>query len=477
LYRLHRRIGILRGNRIGLIFLSDAIHRVGIQMSSRDELKRAVCEAIDRCADTIIGLGETILRSPETGFNETKTAALVAERMTALGLTPRTGLALTGVKGRLSGRTSGPRLAVIGELDSLRTSEHPLADPATGAAHSCGHNAQIAGMLGAAMGLTEAGADQHISGEVIFFAVPAEEFIDVEERAGRVARGEIEFMLGKPELVAKGHFDDIDMAMMIHTGSRGGAGTRAFLAESSNGALVKRIRFLGKAAHAGSLPQLGVNALNAAMIAMNAIAAQRETFWEKDTIRIHPIITKGGDAVSVVPSEVRMESFVRGGSLEAVLDANKKIDRCLRAGAMAMGAEVEIHTIPGYLPQRNDRRLGEIFGTNVEALFGSGQFHIGGHRAGSTDMGDLAHMMPVIHPYVVAAEGRAHGADWRINEPQHGYLTPAKLLAMTAIDLLYGDAAPAKEILARFEPAMTKQAYLAFQRGLFRKESYAYGDA
>jgi amidohydrolase len=446
-------------------------------MSSKDDLKRAVCEAIDRHADTIIDLGETILRNPETGFNEVKTSALVAARLEALGLLPRSGLALTGVKGRLGGRAPGPRLAFIGELDSLRTSEHPLADPVTGAAHSCGHNAQVAGLLGAAIGLTDAKVSPHLGGEIVFFAVPAEEFIDVEERSARVARGEIEFMLGKPELIAEGHFDDIDMAMMIHTGSRDGAKTRAFLAESSNGALVKRIRFTGRAAHAGSLPQLGVNALNAAMIAMNAIAAQRETFWEKDTIRIHPIITKGGDAVSVVPAEVTMETFVRGGSLEAIVDANKKVDRCLRAGAMAMGAEVEIHTIPGYLPQRNDRRMGQIFGANVEALFGPGEFHVGGHRTGSTDMGDLAHIMPVIHPYVVGAEGKAHGADWRINEPRHGYLTPAKLLAMTAIDLLYGDAASAKEILARFEPAMTKESYLAFQRGLFRKERHAYADA
>jgi amidohydrolase len=446
-------------------------------MTGKDQLKRAVCEAIDSHADAIIDLGETILRHPETGFNEVKTAALVAERMSALGLAPRTGLALTGVKGRLAARAPGPRLAFIGELDSLRTSEHPLADPATGAAHSCGHHAQIAGMLGAAVGLTHAKIAEHLAGEIIFFAVPAEEFIDVEERAARVARGEIEFMLGKPELVAKGHFDDVDMAMMIHTGSRDGATTRAVIADSSNGALVKQIRFLGRAAHAGSLPQLGVNALNAAIIAMTAISAQRETFWEKDTIRIHPIITKGGDAVSVVPAEVTMETFVRGGSLEAIVDANKKVDRCLRAGAMAMGADVEIHTIPGYLPQRNDRRMGDIFGVNVEALFGPGEFRIGGHRTGSTDMGDLAHMMPVIHPYVVAAEGKAHGADWRINEPQHGYLTPAKLLAMTAIDLLYGDAAPARDILAEFDPAMTKDGYLAFQRGLFRKERHCFTEA
>jgi amidohydrolase len=446
-------------------------------MATRDELKRAACEAIDRHADAIIDLGETILRSPETGFNETKTASLVARRMATLGLEPRTGLALTGVQSRLAGRLPGPRLALIAELDSLRTSDHPHADPTTGAAHSCGHNAQIAGMLGAAIGLTGAAAAAHLAGEILFFAVPAEEFIDVEERLGRVARGEIEFMLGKQELVAKGHFDDVDMAVMIHTGAAGSGKARSAIADSSNGALVKQIRFVGRAAHAGGAPQLGINALNAAMLAMNAIAAHRETFWEKDTIRIHPIITKGGDAVSVVPAEVTMETFVRGGSLEAILDANCKVDRCLRAGAMAMGAEVEIQTIPGYLPQRNDKRLGRVFGANVEAIFGPGSFQNSGHRTGSTDMGDLAHLMPVIHPYLVAAEGHAHAADWRINDPQHGYVTPAKLLAMTAIDLLYGDAAPARDILGKFEPAMTKDDYLALQRGLFKKERYTAAPA
>jgi amidohydrolase len=441
-------------------------------MMGKDELKRALCEAIDRQGNQIIELGETILHHPETGFNEHKTASLVAESMRALGLQPQTGLAMTGVKGRLKGKAPGPRLALIGELDSLRTSEHPLADPHTGAAHSCGHNAQVAGMLGAAMGLSAIGASEHLAGELVLFAVPAEEFIDVEERLHRKQRGEIEFLLGKPELVAKDHFDDVDLAMMIHVGSHDQMSKRSYIADSSNGALVKQIRFLGRASHAGGAPQLGINALSAAMIALNAINAQRETFYDRDTIRIHPIITKGGDAVSVVPAEVHMETFVRGGSREAILDANMKVDRCLRAGAMAMGAQVEINTIPGYLPQRNDRQMGELFGANVEALFGSGSFDIGGHRTGSTDMGDIAHLKPVIHPYLASAQGKTHGADFRINEPEHAYLTPAKLLAMTAIDLLYGDAAPARKILAEFKPAMTKDSYLAFERGLFRTERY-----
>jgi amidohydrolase len=441
-------------------------------MVSKDELKQAVCEAIDRHGNEIIELGEAILHHPETGFNETRTSAVVAEKMRALGLEPQTGLALTGVKGRIRGSRPGPRLALVGELDSLRTSDHPLADKHTGAAHSCGHNAQIAGMLGVAMGLSAVQAQDLLSGEVVFFAVPAEEFIDVEERLKRRRKGEIEFLLGKPELVAKGHFDDIDMAMMIHLASHDDQRTRSFMVDSSNGAVIKQIRFLGRASHAGGSPQRGINALSAAQIALNAIHCQRESFYDRDTVRIHPIITKGGDAVSVVPAEVTLETFVRAGSLEAIVDANMKVDRCLRAGAMAMGAEVEINTIPGYLPQRNNRGLGELFSGNVERLCGEGSFDIGGHRTGSTDMGDIAHMMPVIHPYVSCAAGRTHGADFHITEPEHAYLTPAKLLAMTAIDLLWDDAAPARQAISDFQPAFTKDSYLAFERGLFKTERY-----
>jgi amidohydrolase len=440
-------------------------------MTTKEQLKSAVCEAIDSRRDDIVGIGEEILRHPETGFNEFNTARRVTGQLEKLGLTTETGLAITGVKARMAGRNSGPTLAILGELDSLKVAGHPHADPTTGAAHACGHNAQIAGMLGAAMGLQAIDATRHLAGQLVFFAVPAEELIEIEQRMQLAAEHKIEFLLGKSELIAKGHFDDIDMAMMIHTVASN-IGTRAMMVDSSNGAVVKQIRFIGKAAHAGGIPQHGINALNAANIALNAIAMQRETFWDKDTIRIHPIITKGGDAVSVVPAEVCIETFVRGASTEAILDANHKVDRCLRAGAMAIGAEVEIHTIPGYLPQRNNRAMGELFGGNIERLFGAGQFQLGGHRTGSTDMGDVAHIMPVIHPYVAAAEGVIHGDSWRLSEPEHAYVSPAKLLALTAIDLLYDEAAAARSILADFTPRMSRDAYLAYQRKLFAKQHY-----
>ena len=98
-----------------------------------------------------------------------------------------------------------------------------------------------------------------------------------------------------------------------------------------NGCVVKFVRFIGKSAHAGGAPHNGINALKAAMLALQAIDAQRETFRDEDHIRVHPIITRGGDAVSAIPADVRLETFVRGSSLKAIQDADAKIDRCLRA--------------------------------------------------------------------------------------------------------------------------------------------------
>ncbi len=437
---------------------------------TREALKRAACEAIDARRDEIVSLGETIMRNPETGFKETKTARLVAETLQKLGLAPQTGLAITGVKARLKGAAQGPTLAIMGELDGLVVREHPQADRETGAAHACGHNVQIAAMLGAAIGLIDSHAPRHLAGSLVFFAVPAEEFIEVEERLGLREQGKLEFLLGKPELIRLGHLDDVDLAMMMH--AIGDAPATSILVDSSNGSVIKKIRFLGKAAHAGATPHKGVNALNAATLALSAIHMQRETFRDEDTIRVHPIITKGGDSVSAVPAEVIVETHVRGKTHEAVLDANQKVDRCLRAGAMAIGATVEIQTIPGYLPQLNNRDMGELFGANVTALLGEGHFRLGGHRTSSSDMGDVGHLMPVIHPYVGGATGTLHSGDFQVVDPELAYVTSAKLLAMTAVDLLADEAGSARRILAGHTPRMTKAQYLEGQRRLFATARY-----
>ena len=443
-------------------------------MATKEEIKQRITESVDRRARQIEKIGDHIMVNPELGFKEFETAKVVASTFGEFGLSSETGLARTGVKAVLKGAKPGPRLAIIGELDSLLVSDHPDADKETGAAHACGHNAQIAGMLGAMMGMVDSGAAEDLAGDVVFFAVPAEEYVEVEYRLGLVREGELSYLGGKPELIHGGHFDDVDMAVMIHTHSDETM-TKAAVSESCNGCVVKLIRFLGRAAHAGGAPHLGINALNAAQIALNAIHAQRETFQDKDSIRVHPIITKGGDLVNVVPAEVRMETYVRGKTKEAIVDASEKVDRALRAGGLAVGATVEIETLPGYMPLRNDETLRGVFEENAKQLFGEDEYSEIGHRTGCTDMGDLSHIMPSLHPYMSGATGPGHSATWHISDKEMGYLGPAKSLASLAVDLLHDDAAKAKEVIENHTPAMTKDEYLTFQSNVFKTEVYDGG--
>jgi amidohydrolase len=443
-------------------------------MSAREELKQQACRAIDRRAEALIGIGEAIRHQPELGFKEFKTASLVASTFESIGVPHRTGLAITGIRAELPGRKPGPTLALLGELDALVVSGHPLCDPMTGAAHACGHNAQVTAVLGATMALVETGAMQHLAGRVVPFAVPAEEYGDLAWRLQQVREGAIEFLGGKPELIRHGHFDDVDMALLIHTSSRS-QHRSAGMTTSNNGCVVKTVRYLGRPAHAGSAPHLGVNALYAANVALMAINALRETFRDSDTIRVHPVITQGGRQVNVIPGEVHLETYVRGRSVEAIMDANAKVDRALRAGALALGAQVEITTMPGYMPLTNHPDLGKIFRRNAEALVGPEHFALHGHRTGSTDMGDVSQIMPAVQGSMSGASGAAHGADFMISDPQFTYLGQAKAMAMSAIDLLYGDAETAREILRGYKAPMTRAEYLAFQRGINKTEVFDGG--
>ena len=440
--------------------------------TSKDDLRRRVYEAIDRRAEEIVGLGERIASHAEMGFKEVKTARLVRETLQGLGLEPRTGLAMTGVRADARGRGGdGPTFALIGELDGLRVTGHPKADPETGAAHACGHNAQVAGMLGAAMGLLDAKAFDHLAGRIVFFAVPAEEGGDIEWRQGQIEAGALEFPCGKQELIRLGHFDDVDLAMMIHTNWRREDG-KAGVPASNNGRVGKTARFIGRAAHAGGAPHLGINALYAAQVALAGINAVRETFRDEDSIRVHPILTHGGSQVNVIPGEARLEMYVRGKSAEGVADASAKVDRALRAGALALGAQVDIETLPGPMPLLCDSTMAKLFETAARELVGDEHYRNIPHRSGSTDMGDLSQIMPILHPYMGGATGAGHSAEFRIVDQQLGYVQPAKALASMAIDLLAHGATGAREVMKTAKPPMTREGYLAYQRGIARREQF-----
>lgn len=427
------------------------------------ELKRRACAAIDACADTIIAFGEDILAHPELGYKEVRTSGQLRKALEALDLHEIENCGVTGLKAWLK-KGEGPNVAVIGELDAVISPQHPMADPETGAAHACGHNAQLAALLGAACGLSA--VQDSLSGGICLIGAPAEEFVEIGWRSRQQKEGRIAYLGGKQQLIYEGVFDDIDMALMLHSETDAPC-DRIVVNGPAGGFIGKEVTFLGKEAHAGGAPWDGVNALNAASLAIMGIHANRETFRDEDRVRVHPILTKGGDLVNTVPAEVRMESYVRAASIPAMQSANRKVNRSIAGAAHMVGAEVNIREIPGYLPLEQNRKLSCLLEENAKQLAPGLSVEHGHVFCGSTDMGDLSCLLPVIQPTITGFSGAAHSKDFCITDKNLAYILPAKLMAATVIDLLAEDARQGREIV-RDCPRKDKAEYFALWDALLK---------
>ena len=419
------------------------------------EMKKLVCEAIDKNRDNIIGIAESIFAEPELGYKEFKTAAKVKKVFDELGLEYQDEVAVTGVIAKVPGGQHNAKVALMGELDAVVCPGHRCADPETGAAHSCGHHAQIASLMGAAYGLVQSGVMPELGGDVALMAVPAEEGVELEYRNELMQSGKISFLGGKQEFIKLGVFDDVDCMVMQHTvaGDKvtaGGPGGMGFVA--------KIVQYIGQESHAAS-PHMGVNALDAAKIGLVACDAQRTTFKDEDGIRFHPIITKGGALVNVVPAFVQIETFVRGRSIEAIKDASFKIDRALRAGADAMGAECKIFNLPGYLFSVESPELKSLVEGNIVELVG--EERLGKSPSGfTTEANDVSNIIPTVHAMVGGSEGIGHSSNYEIADKETAYIVAAKMMAMSAVDLLANGAEKAIEIKKNFKAPLTKETYL-----------------
>lgn len=340
----------------------------------KQELKKLACQIIDEHHDQIMDLGDSIFAEPETGWKEFKTAEKIKNVFANLGFPTKDKQCITGVIAQVKGKEKKLKVAVMGELDALGLPESPYADPQTGAAHMCGHHCMIAALSGVAYALHDSRISGALSGDVALMAVPAEEFIEIGYRNQLRKEGKIKMFGGKQEFIYRGLLDDIDMMVMQHTTPTEGeqeTPIKANVGGISNGFVSKEVFYIGKAAHAGGAPEKGINALNAAKIGLIAIDAQRETFRDEDHIRVHPIITKGGDTVNIVPADVRVETYVRGASIESILDASAKVNRALKAGGYAVGAETKIDEIPGYLPMNPCSALQDVMYANLVTLLGA----------------------------------------------------------------------------------------------------------
>ena len=442
-----------------------------------DAIKNAVNRTIDEYSESLIKTSKDILNNPESGFKEFQTAKKIASWFQELELEYSENIAITGLIATVKGKAGdGPNIAVIGELDSMVVPGHVNEDPITHAAHACGHNIQLGNMLGVAVGICKSGVLEHLSGTITFMAVPAEEYIELEFRNELREQGKLEFITGKGEFVRLGHFDGVDMAIMTHAASTdwdpSGINKDLMISKGSNGLVAKRAEFIGKASHAGGSPWNGINALNAATLALQAIHMQRETFKDEDSIRVHPIITKGGSAVNAVPDSVNIETYVRGKTVDAIIEANAKVDRALRAGALAVGAQVKITNLGEMLPLMQNDNLASIYRSNAGALIGKDNIASRPFGGGSTDMGDISYIMPALHPYVHSATGQNHGVDFVITNYPLAVITAAKAMAGLVVDTLCDGAQKGKEIIKKDKPELTIPEYVKLTRGFYSEETF-----
>ncbi|MBQ3390944.1 MAG: amidohydrolase [Clostridia bacterium] len=438
-----------------------------------DKLEQRICQLIDEKKDEIIAFGRDIWKNAELGYREFRTAGKFTDVVKKLGLETEEGLAVTGVKAYLKGKdAAGPNLALMGEMDALPIPSHVDANPETGASHCCGHNAQITAVMGAALALCDPEVKAALGGNITFFAVPAEEFVELELKSKMRDEGIIRYGGGKCELIRIGALDNIDLVVGHHAGTEHDI---SLSNGSSNGFVNKVIAFKGKAAHAAGSPHKGVDALNAAAIAMHAIDVQRESFRDQDTVRVHGFVTAGGVAMNVIADNVTMEYSVRAKNIPAYVDAHHKVDRAFRAGAVATGCGLVIETLPGYLPTIPSHDPSPVIEACKDIAADKYEFFTPNetpHGTGSTDYGDVSYLKPLIQFATGGFSGMLHNPDVAVTDEYLAYVVPAKIFALSAYKFLKDDAKRAKEHIAGYEPKMTKEEYVDFMESMLSTQEF-----
>lgn len=414
-------------------------------------------DAVEKNRDLILSASDYIWQNPETGYREVKTSAYLENAFEALGYSLHRAGDIPGFYTVLDTGRPGPEILVFGELDALICPGHSEAND-KGVVHCCGHNAQCAALLGIAAALREPGVTDRLCGKIRLCAVPAEELIERDFRAELIKRGVITHMGGKPEFLHRGYFDGVDMAFMVHIT----ADKRASITPGSVGFITQKITYRGVSAHAGGAPWNGVNALYAANLGLSAINAVRETVKESDIIRVHPIITSGGNAVNAIPDKVVIESSVRGASFDGIDAANKRINRALVGAALSLGSNIEIENTPGYAPLLTADGMADIAEKAAEGT-GFEFYRDKSFCTASSDMGDLSCLMPVMEPSIPGASGRLHGTDFEISDKETACIGSAKWQMQMLALLLENNAERAYEIIKNFKPRFSsKEEYFEY---------------
>jgi amidohydrolase len=377
-------------------------------MTLAPEVATAIDRAVDACASDLLELARRIHAHPELRFEEHKASAWLSEFVAARGHQVERGVAgmPTAFRAR-AGRGAGPRVAILAEYDAL-----------PGVGHACGHNLIATGAVGGFVAAAAAAASGNVSGEVLLLGTPA------EEGGG-----------GKIEMLKEGVFEGIDAAMMFHPFDRD------LLAHPALASVWITFDFAGVPSHAALAPHVGRSALTACLDTFRLIDGQRVHF--RDGVRVHGFVSNGGQAVNIVPERASCEFSVRALDGQELERVRAIVERCARAAALASDVTVDIQIREGYRDMVNNMALARRFGSHLEALGRRPRERDARIGAGSTDMGDVSHAVPAIHPWLaIVNEGAAVCHERAFAEAAggadggHTALVAAKALARTAIEFL-----------------------------------------
>jgi len=390
---------------------------------TRAELKAEISRRVEEQRQALIELSLNIHDNPELGFKEEKASGWLTSYLAGNSFQIKKGIGGLPTAFKAAYGSSKPIIALLAEYDAL---------PEIG--HACGHNIIAASAAGAAVA-SKLVVD-NFGGTVTVFGTPAEELFG-----------------GKAFMLQAGVFKGVDVAMIVHPGVRDSAMNEALACIGLD------IQFFGKAAHAAAYPEQGINALEAMILAFNAVNSLRQHI--KDRARIHGIITRGGEAANVVPAYSAASFFVRAQDNIYLDEIKQKVLRCFEGAALATGARLDYKWAEiVYAPMKNNLVLAQLFAQNLESLGRKVEPFEPYFDFGSTDMGNISQVLPAIHPSIaiVSPNVLLHSAEFvqaAASESGHkGILDAAKALAMTVADLLSGP-----EALAKVKDEFSKQLH------------------
>ena len=367
------------------------------------ELKQQALQRIDAVADLLVEVSHEIHAHPEQNFEEFFASELLSRAAQQSGFPVE--LHAYGDETGFAGDVgTGPTVCVMSEYDAL---------PDIG--HGCGHNVIAAAGLGAAIGLASVASSA--GGRVRYLGTPA------EEGGG-----------GKLVMARNGCLEGVDIAMMVHSAD-------ADLTSIDAIALQQLVmEYSGRASHAAAAPQHGRNALDAAVLGYMAVAALRQHILP--TERVHGIFVRGGDKPNIVPSDAATEWYIRSDTISSLQELKPRVVAALESGAHACGCSVTHQwTGTAYADMVTNNSLAALYIANAGSL-GRKVEAPSAHRrvVGSTDMGNISHMVPSIHPMIASAQSGTsiHTKDFAAESigllADKAVIDGAKAMAMTAID-------------------------------------------